>query len=175
MKKVRLIEPTVELENEYLDMLKDWKDNNEKLMPWVLNLDYTDFPQMVKKLKDYSNGKGVEESFVEHSTYWLVDEDNTILGVVNIRHRLNRTLMNRGGHVGYGIRPSYRKKGLATELLRLTLEIVKNMGLNKILLTCNKNNIGSAKTIKNNGGVLESEGYKNGKIIQRYWIYLNNN
>lgn len=67
------------------------------------------------------------------------------MGAVNIRHRLNEKLLNSGGHIGYGIRPSERRKGYASVLLALTLEITRDMGLNKVLLVCDKGNVASEK------------------------------
>jgi predicted acetyltransferase len=79
-------------------------------------------------------------------------------------------LADRGGHIGYGIRPSERKKGYATEILRQALDIMKDLNINKVLITCDKENIGSAKTIIKNGGILESEGVSDESVFQRYWI-----
>jgi predicted acetyltransferase len=102
----------------------------------------------------------------------MINESNHILGVVHIRHRLNEYLLFRGGHIGYAIRPSERRKGYATKLLSLALMVCKTMHIEKVLVTCAKNNIGSAKTIIKNGGILYSEGIDNGELFQRYWIDL---
>ena len=91
----------------------------------------------------------------------------------NIRHYLNDYLLNYGGHIGDGIRPSERGKGYATEMIRLSLSECKKLGLDKVLMVCNKSNIASAKTIIKNGGILENEfTTEDGKTYQRYWIYL---
>ncbi|MGE5528185.1 MAG: GNAT family N-acetyltransferase [Patescibacteria group bacterium] len=172
MKEPALIEPAAEYEAEYLAMLAEWRATGEKLTPFVLKMDPSDFPGLVAKLKRYSRGEGIPASFVPHETYWLVDEDRRILGVVNIRPRLNESLMVRGGHIGYGVRPSERGKGCATEMLRLALEKTKAMGLERVLLTCDKENTASARVIVKNGGVLESEIHLDGAIVQRYWIEL---
>lgn len=92
--------------------------------------------------------------------------------ISSIRHRLNEHLLRIGGHIGYGIRPSERNKGYATMQLALALDKAKEMGLTRVLLTCDKYNIGSAKTIINNGGILDSEDIIDGIEIQRYWIEL---
>ncbi len=172
MEGLRLVKPSVGLEHEYLDMLDDWKKSGEKLVPWVLLFDTSNFPSMVEMLEGYSKGIGLKNDQVEHSTFWLVNDDKRILGAVNIRHRLNDYLIRIGGHIGYGIRPSDRRKGYATEMLRLALEIVKSMGIEKVLVTCDKDNIGSVKTIIKNGGIFESEDLDEGVLFQRYWINL---
>jgi len=172
MNELRLVAPTVDFKEEYIDMLNDWKTSGEKLVPWVLSFDSSDFSTMVKNLEDYSQGIGVQEGYVKHTTYWLVNMQNRVLGAVNIRHRLNEYLSNIGGHIGYGIRPSDRKKGYATEMLRLSLKVARNIGIEKVLITCDKDNIASARTIIKNGGILESEGIDNKVAFQRYWIDL---
>lgn len=77
-----------------------------------------------------------------------------------------------GGDIGYGIRPSERRKGYASNMLSLALKKCKSIGLSKVLITCSKDNFGSAKTIINNGGVLDSEDIDNSEVFQRYWITL---
>ena len=111
---------------------------------------------------------------VPDSTYFLLDVDrNRLLGAINIRHYLNDYLLKFGGHIGDGIRPSERGKGYATEMVRLALIECKKLGIDKVLMVCDKSNIASAKTIIKNGGVLENEIIdENNKVNQRYWITL---
>ena len=102
--------------------------------------------------------------------FYLTDNTNRILGVVNIRHRLTDKLLIEGGHIGYGIRPSERRKGYATKILELALVEAKKLGIERALVTCDKENIGSAKTILRNGGKFDQENLYEGRIVQRYWI-----
>lgn len=173
IESLRLINPTDSLENEYLDMILEWRQSDEELIPWSLNLETTNFYKMTDNLNGYNNGIGLPDGFVEFSTYWLVNKNNRILGAIEIRHKLNDLLLFRGGHIGYGIRPTERMKGYAGLMLSLGLKKCQVMGMSKILITCLKNNIGSVKTIIKNQGILESEDIDNGKIFQRYWIDLN--
>lgn len=169
---LRLIKPNDNLKNEYLYMILEWNGIGEELIPWSLNLDATDFNLMIENLNGYSKGIGLSEGYVECSTFWLVNKSNKILGAIDIRHRLNDHLLFRGGHIGYGIRPSERRKGYACEMLSLALKQCEIIGISKVLITCLKSNIGSTKTILKNGGVLDSEDTDNGDIFQRYWINL---
>ena len=80
-------------------------------------------------------------------------------------------VLREGGHIGDGIRPSERRKGYATEMIRLALIECGKLGIRRVLMTCEKSNIGSAKSIVKNGGVLENEFVNSdGEIEQRYWI-----
>ena len=92
--------------------------------------------------------------------------------MIDIRHRLNEYLLQFGGNIGYSVRPSQRRKGYATEMLALALEECRKLGIDRALVTCDKTNIGSAKTIQKNGGVLENEVLEGDRITQRYWIAL---
>mgnify|MGYP001183576954 FL=1 len=117
--------------------------------------------------------RDVPEGLVPADTYFLYDTRRSrILGTTQIRHYLNEGLTIRGGHIGYGLRPSERGKGFGKKMLALALKKAKELGLNKVLVTCDKDNIASAKTIIANGGVLENELVYEGVPIQRYWIQL---
>ena len=101
------------------------------------------------------------------------DNDNKIVGAVNIRHKLDDYHLNRGGHIGYYVCQLERNKGYAKIILERSLEICKQMSIDKVLLTCVKDNVASAKTIIAKGGVLEKEVEQNGEILQKYWITIN--
>ena len=128
----------------------------------------------LRQRKRFASEKTVPEGYVPDTLYFLMDScGDKILGRISIRHRLVDSLLVRGGHIGYAVAPSERRKGYATEQLRLALEICKTMGINPVLITCHKENIASAKVIQKNGGVLEDERVsKEGKVFQRYWITL---
>ncbi len=107
------------------------------------------------------------------STFFCLEEESdTVVGAVNIRHYLNESLLLDGGHIGDGVRPSMRRKGIATKMISLALEECKKLGIYRVLMVCDKDNIGSAKSIINNGGILEDEPVVDGIPQQRYWIDL---
>ena len=96
-----------------------------------------------------------------------------MLGAVDIRHYLNDYLLQYAGHIGDGIRPSERRKGYATEMIRLSLIECKKLGINNVLMVCDKSNVASRKTIIKNGGILENEFLdEDGEVQQRFWIKL---
>ncbi len=168
-----LTKPTVNLKEEYLSFYKEWLDSQESMVPWVIKKDPANFEAMVQFLNDSEQGRNLPEGWVPDSTLWLINQDKRILGVVNIRHQLTEFLLNSGGHIGYGIRPSERRKGYATKLLSLALEKAKELGIKKALVVCNEDNTGSFKTIINNGGIPDSDFIEaDGNIIKRFWIDL---
>src|SRR5271157_3611259 len=126
---LKLVAPTKELQQEYLEMIAEWQASGEKMIPWVLNEDPSDFDRMIAKLENQSQGIGLKEGLVPATTYWLVRNDGKIFGAVNIRHYLNEFLERSGGHVGMGIRPSERRKGYGAAMLRLALQITRDMGI----------------------------------------------
>ena len=102
-----------------------------------------------------------------------MDENNYIVGMVNIRHKLNKFLTINGyGHIGYSVRPSERRKGYATEILKQALKYCKELGIKVVHVGCYKDNIASKKTIENNNGVLLREFENQGKLNLEYQIFL---
>ncbi len=95
-----------------------------------------------------------------------------MIGMIDIRHRLNESLLQYSGHIGFSVRKSERQKGYAKEMLRVALGVCKELNINRVLVTCFKENVGSAKTIISNGGILENEVVEGDYLTQRYWITL---
>lgn len=113
------------------------------------------------------------EGFVTATGWLLTDKDGVPVGAVHLRHTLNQNLLETGGHIGYGIRPASRGKGMAPMMLALGLEKAGEHGIEKVLMTCNDDNGASAATIEACGGVLENTVLEeNGNTVRRYWISL---
>ena len=172
---LKLIKLTKTYEKQLGEMIDEWKEDQEKNgtnhSPWaIFKNDYRDFNYYLEhlELKTETDGR------VPDSVFFLLDEErDRLLGAVNIRHYLSASLLQSGGHIGDGIRPSERRKGYATELVRLALDECRKLGIDRVLMTCDKDNIGSVKSIVRNGGVLENEFLnEDGEIEQRYWITL---
>ena len=103
------------------------------------------------------------------STYWLVD-GKEYLGGATIRHELVGAQSHLEGHISYGVRPSKRRMGYGSKILKLILLVARDIGISKALVVCNDDNVGSVKVIENNGGVLENVIKVDGKHRRRYWI-----
>ncbi|WP_411955988.1 GNAT family N-acetyltransferase [Clostridium sp. FP1] len=168
--KLELLRANNEMEEQYYDFINEWENCGEEITPYgarLLGMNYITWLTHTNKMENVNT---CPAHLVPSHMYFLVLEDKRIIGAINIRHYLNDYLLNFGGNIGYGIRPSERKKGYATLMLAMALPIAKELGISKALVTCDKNNLGSAKTITNNGGVLENEVIEDGEITQRYWI-----
>ena len=173
--RLKLICLTKDYYPQLAEMIDEWRidqeTNHTNHSPWaIFRNDYHDFDFYLANLET----KEPRGDRVPDSVFFLLDEDsNTLLGAVNIRHTLNPYLLQYGGHIGDGIRPSARGKGYATEMIRLALIECKKLGITRVLMICDKSNIASARTIQKNGGVLENDfPDEKGEIQQRYWITL---
>jgi len=162
-------------EEAYKNFVKEFEDAGERIIPSTVESDSLSFSDWLERTRKIVKGIDLPKGWVPATTYSLFNEDeNKILGAIDIRHQLNEHLLSVGGNIGYGVTPSERRKGYASAMLKEVLEICKDMGMNKVLITCNKENIASAKTIIKNGGALENEVEdEKGNIRQRYWITLN--
>ncbi len=172
--ELRLEEPNASLRDSYRGLVREFIEAGEHIVPFPLSFPHDDFPKLLERLSACARGEGLEPGFVPHSTYWLVLDGREVVGVSNLRHRLTEKLRREGGHIGYGVRPSARGRGFATELLRQTLGRARALGLSEVLITCSKANDPSVRTILRNGGVLASEEFlpECGEVYQRYWISL---
>ncbi|HEX8284964.1 MAG TPA: GNAT family N-acetyltransferase [Pyrinomonadaceae bacterium] len=164
-----LIEPTEELWPEFFAMAEEYSLSGDTRYRLALE----DFPEFLRELSDDARGIGLPPARVPCSTFWLTAGRHPI-GSSRIRHHLTPDLEDEGGHVGYDIRPSERRKGYGVLILELTLAEARKLGLSRVLLTCDTDNAGSARVIERNGGRLQSQGVskRSGKPISRYWIEL---
>jgi len=126
----------------------------------------------VKVFQDLGIANVPQDKVPAYTYFYMREDDEKIVGMINIRLSLNDFLRREGGHMGYCIRPSERKKGYGTQMLNEALTFCEVVGLCDIIITCGKENIASARVIKNCGGVLEAEFYSEtfNEIIQRYCI-----
>jgi predicted acetyltransferase len=149
-----LISPNARFKESYLAALREYHSEGRDVDRSISEIE-SDFDGFLEKEKGKTRGENLPAGYVPQTEYWLVDGDEYVGGLV-IRHRLNEHLLQIGGTIGYAIRPSKRKQGYGKLILKLGLEKTKEMGMDKVLLTCDVTNEGSRKIIEGNGGVLEN-------------------
>ncbi len=169
--ELELIKPTIEMKAAALDFVSEFKLNNESMINGCCGLTrYSDYSEWINYIEQVEKGLVAER--VASSTYFAVNtSSNIIVGIIDIRHALPKEHFY-SGHIGYSVRPSERKKGYGTEILRLGLEKVKKLNINPILVVCSKSNVASRKVIENNKGNFEKEMLIDGKTDLVYWIEL---
>lgn len=173
MDKIKLISPNLNLKDQIEEYKREFIVNSDSMDGCAGLGDVENFEEWIQILKDNSDVKTVRDGFVTSSTYLAVRElDNKIVGMIDIRHFLNDYLKIFGGHIGYSVRKSERKKGYAKMMLSLALEECRKINISRVLITCSKDNIPSMKTILSQNGELENEILKGDKITCRYWIDL---
>ena len=168
---MELVFPTIEHKQAAWDYRQEYIDYGESHIHGSSSfIKADDYESWHKKIT--WNKTEATPDWVTGSVYFAI-VDGKIVGTIAVRHYLNDSLLKSGGHIGYGIRPSERRKGYGTKMLTLALKKCREFGIEKALVTCDKNNIASAKTAMRNGGVLENEIVEeSGNIVQRYWIVL---
>ena len=146
-------------------------DHGETSISASLGLSVSDYSDWVKKMRN--NASVGDDEWGKSLTYLCFDEAR-LIGLLNIRYELPKNLSEKYGDIGYGVRPSERRKGYATAMLRHALFICKEKGLKQVTLGCYKDNFASVATIKRNGGILfaENNNYKDGTTSQYYLINL---
>ncbi len=172
MEKFYLESPSIKRKDEAINYVKEFYKNNSNLngdsgLDKYLN-DYEGWLDFLNKL---SNPSTVPSGYCPGYEYFLIRKnDSKLVGLINLRYNLNKNLLLHGGHIGYSIKVSERRKGYNKINLYLCLIKARELGLDKVLLTAYDDNIGSVKTILDAGGVLENKINDNGKLLGRYWI-----
>ncbi|QHT46972.1 GNAT family N-acetyltransferase [Bacillus sp. SB49] len=171
MSEMTLVKPALKWKDAYINYYKEWLESGETMIPWVIEKDPYAFDEMIEFLENNERGVYLPPGWVPDTTYWMMDKQERIIGVTNIRHKLTDRLRKEGGHIGYGIRPSERRNGYATTLLRLSLEKAWEMKITDVLVVCDQWNTGSWKAILKNGGKEDQDFVEeDGNVVKRFWI-----
>ena len=153
--------------------IEDYKNEfilNNEIIPGAANLTILATNEWVRFVENTKYKETVTPGFVTAHIFFALDKDK-IVGIINARHELNDYLLNFGGHIGYSVRKSERRKGYGKKMLIYTSEFLFSLGLDKILITCDKKNTASRRTIESCGGILENELIEETRTTLRYWIY----
>ena len=168
-----LITPTARLHRSWLAARDDWGRGVHQDGSGLKPSDDVDSPEgfatWVRQLNDAADESRLPAGLVP-ALYWWIVEGDVVLGAVTLRLRLNDFLMQAGGHIGYGVRPASRRRGLATFALGEALAEAARRGIDPVLVTCDVDNTASARTIERHGGVLEDVRDTELGRLRRYWI-----
>lgn len=143
-------------EKEYLSYIEDCETEGVRINPYAVTREGCTFDEMMTKWQWGESEAVREKGLVPATLYFLTDDTGRIYGAIHLRHELNDSLRMFGGHIGYGIRPAERRKGYATLQLKLLIDEMRTMGYKEAMVTCDIENVGSAKTIEKNGGIMTS-------------------
>ncbi len=174
MKSPHLIRPSTKYKQSFIDAVKE---HHKEGLPQYEKLNIkdleNDFDKYIEEILGWTEKENLPKDYVPMTRFWLVD-DGEYIGRFDIRHELTEHLKKEGGHIGYDIRPSKRRQGYGSLGLKLTLQKAKELGFDKALVTCDDTNLGSAKIIKKNGGVLQDKIpiADDKPLKRRYWIEL---
>ena len=174
MNKIELIKPTMEYADDIMEFRQELLDTNcefagcGNLKNCLTAEAWLEILKMREKEETCPPGGVTSDCFIAVRL-----SDKRIIGIIDFRHHINHPILSVwGGHIGFTVRPNERQKGYAKEMLHQNLQTCRNHGLEKVLLTCDYDNIASEKTIISNGGKFEKEVNVDGKIMKRYWIIL---
>lgn len=174
--ELKLVIPTMEYKEQVMEYRMRFIENNDQLHGTARLEEVDTYEEWLEFEKRALERYG--ENYVPAIVYLCIRvKDNKLVGIIELRQELTEFLLKHGGNIGYSIHPDERRKGYGTEMLRLMLIKCKEYGKDRVLLTCDKENIASAKIMIANGAVLENEvvdeiNLSKSGIIQRYWIEL---
>lgn len=168
-----MTEPSGALCQAFMRMVEDYRDNDPEVGDYYIK-EIGNFDSYIQKLKNESAGINLPPGYVPQTTFWFMTPAGDIGGISRLRHYLNDFLHTVGGHIGYDVPPGHRGKGYASDILQQTLLRAKAMGITRVLLTADQDNVASTRTVEKNGGVISSTNNDpiTGKLQNLYWLDL---
>lgn len=160
LKKLELEEP-----NEIFNLVQETVVEGWGLLN---SMTLEEFPKYLEDKYNEDLGVDLKNGRVPQTIYWFY-VDEILCGMIIVRRKINESLLKRGGHIGYYIKKDCRRKGYGKKMLLLCLDLLRDEGLKRVLITCDTDNTGSQKVIEGNGGILENIIGR----IRRYWIIIN--
>lgn len=164
-----LARPSARYKSSYIDGVREYISENEGISwkPEILAARFDEYLQVLRQAETEPLAGRVPAT-----CFWLIVDGGVYGGELDLRHSLNDGLRRYGGHIGYKIRPSQRRKGYGTLLCRLGIEEARKRGIKDLLITCDDDNIGSRKVIEANGGRLKDKvDNQRAALTRRYWVY----
>jgi len=150
--------------------VKEHHDNNEVGITSSFDLTSTDYYKWIENM--HNNATIGDKEWGKAILLLCFEDNDELVGLLSIRYELSESLVNKYGHIGYGVRPSKRRQGYASKMLKHALSVCKEKGLERVVVGCYKDNLASKSTILKNGGVLfaENDNFIKGKISQYFYI-----
>jgi predicted acetyltransferase len=169
---LELVSPSIKYKSSYLSALKELCSVNEAPASHYLEW-YWNFERALNRMEAISRGERLPVGWCPETFYWLV-EDEHFIARISIRHVLIGDMAVWGGHIGYMVRPSERRKGYGEIMLGMFLPMLKTQGWEHVMITCDKENVGSYRIIEKHGGQMEDMIFVDDRIgwKRRYWIHL---
>lgn len=173
--KLYLVKPDLYFFDQYNDMMREWIESGTQIAPWFLDRPFEnleDFAEWIQML-DHCENADLDKKYSSTSSYFVIDENDRLIGAASLRHYLTVEGYNTWGHIGYGVRPSERRKGCGVQMLKMMLEEAGRKKIRKALVACHTSNTGSVKVIERCNGRLENivdDPNENGETINRYWF-----
>ncbi len=169
--QVRLVVPSIEHKEDALKYIEETKQVEDHVNGSGSLDRLGDFEKFLEREKETKNPETVPENWVHGETLYLVN-DQEIIGMINLRYEMNDIIRRLYGHIGYSIRPKYRKQGYGKIQLKLVLDIYRNKGFKEVMISTDPENIASQKVITHFGGVLKETVEENSETFIKYWIKL---
>jgi len=175
MEEFILIRPTEEYASQIAEYRKEFLEADNSMDGCGPLRRFEDPLEYIKTCKEYEDPKTVPSHLVPATQWFFVRKsDGKLVGMLQVRHCFNEYLEKYAGHIGYSVRPCERRKGYAKKMLKMALPFCREIGLEKVLISCIDGNVGSEKTILANGGVYESTVLEpnTNRYLKRFWISL---